>query len=141
MTEPPQKLSSAEIVAEISRTRARLSRSLAVLDREYALRHLVVRMSRFVRHAETSAVAIGETVGPEVVPLTLIAIGFGWLGLAGKTADRGALQRVGSCIAALERIARHFGVLPPPEPEGKPVESEAAMTALSSVRGQAQPPR
>src|ERR1700675_599082 len=40
MTEPSRKLSSTEIIDEISRTRARLSHRLAVLDREYALRHL-----------------------------------------------------------------------------------------------------
>jgi hypothetical protein len=112
LTEPGQKLSSAEIVAEISRTRARLSRRLAVLDREYALRHVVVRTARFVRHADSNAAPISETLGRDAVPLTLIAIGLGWLGLAGGNADGGVLQRLASGIAALERVARDFGFLP-----------------------------
>jgi hypothetical protein len=129
MTEPPKKLSSAEIVAEISRTRARMSRRLAVLDREYALRHLVVRTARFVRHAESNTATLGETLERDAVPLTLIAIGLGWLGIAGRNADGGVLQRVGSGIAALERVARDFGLLParvevasPPPAEGTTVD-------------------
>jgi hypothetical protein len=112
MTEPPAKLSSAAIISEISQTRARLSRRLAVLDREYALRHLVVRTARFVRHAESNAATVGETLGRDAVPLTLIALGLGWLGLTGKNADGSVLQRLGSGIVALERVARDFGFLP-----------------------------
>jgi hypothetical protein len=112
MTEPPQRLSSAEIIAEISRTRARLSRRLAMLDREYALRHLVVRTARFVRRAESNAPPISEALGREAVPLTLIAIGLAWFGLAGKATDESVLPRIGSGLAALERLARDFGLLP-----------------------------
>jgi hypothetical protein len=131
MTDPLHKLSSADIAAEISQTRARLSRRLAVLDREYALRHLIVRTARFVRHAEGSTAPIRETLGRDAMPLTLIAIGLGWLGLAGRNADGGVLQRLGSGIAALERVARDFGFLParvelastPPDAEGPTVDS------------------
>jgi hypothetical protein len=111
MTEPPAKLSSAAIISEISQTRARLSRRLAVLDREYALRHLVVTTARFARHAESNAATVGETLGRDAVPLTLIALGLGWLGLTGKNADGSMLQRLGSGIVALERVARDFGFL------------------------------
>jgi hypothetical protein len=112
MTEPPKKLTSSEIVAEIFRTRVRMSRRLAVLDREYALRHLVVRTARFVRHTESNTATLGETLERDAVPLTLIAIGLGWLGLAGKATDGSVLQQLGSGIAALERVARDFGFLP-----------------------------
>jgi hypothetical protein len=130
MTESSRKLSSTEIIDEISRTRARLSHRLAVLDREYALRHLVVRTARFVRHAESNAAPISETLGRDAVPLTLIAIGLGWLGLVGKTTDVSVLQPLGSGIAALERVARDFGFLParievaspPPAAEGTTVD-------------------
>jgi hypothetical protein len=112
MTASPQRLSSAEIISEITQTRARLSRRLAVLDREYALRHLVVHVARFARHPESNAAAVGDTLGRDAVPLTLIAVGLGWLGFAGRSPDRALLRRVVSAIAALEQVAREFGLLP-----------------------------
>ena len=102
-----------EITREIARTRERLSRSLARLDREYALRHLVVRTGRLVRAAEKPA--LGDALRREAAPLTLVALGLGWLGLAAGRQGGG----LGSLFAALERLQRlgqELGLLPRPAP-------------------------
>ena len=105
-----------EIAREIAHTRERLSRSLARLDREYALRHLVVRAGRLVRATEKPA--LGEALRREAAPLALVALGLGWLGIAAGRNGSG----VASLFATLERLQRvgqELGLLPrpaPPEP-------------------------
>lgn len=110
-TPKPQNPSSAEIAAEIARTRARLSRGLAVLDRDYALRHLIVRAARLARNAASSAHGMNEALRRDAVPLAFIAIGLGWLSLAGRSAGTELLGRVTSTLAALQRLGQEFGLL------------------------------
>ena len=112
------RASAAEIAAEIARTRERLSRGLAVLDREYALRHLAVRATRLARQTEFSAEKLGETLRRDALPLALIGAGLGWLSLAGSGAGRDLLQRLGGAFAALQQLGQEFGFggAAPPEP-------------------------
>jgi hypothetical protein len=105
-----------EIAREIARTRERLSRSLARLDREYALRHLVVRAGRLVRAAEKPA--LGEAFRRDAAPLALVALGLGWLGTAARR-DGGGMASLFATIERLQRLAQELGLLPrsaPPEP-------------------------
>jgi hypothetical protein len=111
MTDAPPKLTAAEIAIEISRTRARLSRGLAVLDRDYALRHLIVRTVRFVRHPAGNAAAIKEALSRDVVPLSLIGIGLGWLSFAGSRTGGDLLGRLMGALRSLEQLARDTGLL------------------------------
>jgi hypothetical protein len=118
MSAPP---ATAEIAREIARTRERLSRSLARLDREYALRHLVVRAGRLVRAAEKPA--LSEALRREAAPLAILALGLGWLGIA---AGRDSGVGMASLFAALERLqqlGQELGLLPrhaPPAPAATP---------------------
>jgi hypothetical protein len=132
VTQPPARgASAAELAVEIARTRDRLSRGLAVLDRDYALRHLAVRATRLARKAEFDGGTLREALRRDVLPLAVIGLGLGWLGLAGSGAGRDLLHRLGGAAAALQEFARHFGIgagageapappaapLPPPEAE------------------------
>jgi hypothetical protein len=104
--------SAREIAQEIARTRQRLSRSLARLDREYALRHLVVRVGRLVRSAEKPA--LGEALRHDAVPLALVALGLGWLSVASRR-DGGTGTGLVTLLGAFERLQRmgeELGLLP-----------------------------
>jgi hypothetical protein len=106
-----------EIAREIARTRERLSRSLARLDREYALRHLVVRAGRLVRAAEKPA--LGEALRREGAPLALVALGLGWLGMAARREGVGGVASLFAALERLQRLGQELGLLPrqaPPEP-------------------------
>ncbi|HXZ01177.1 MAG TPA: hypothetical protein VEI03_14345 [Stellaceae bacterium] len=113
---PVPRASAAEIAAEIARTRDRLSRGLARLDRDYALRHLAVRAVRLARKAEFDAGKLRETLRRDGLPLAVIGVGLGWLSFAGSDAGRDLLQRLGSALAALQQLGREFGVGAAPEP-------------------------
>ena len=102
--------SAAEIAVEIARTRQRLSRSLARLDREYALRHLVVRAGRLVRSAEKPALA--QALRHDAVPLTLVALGLGWLGVAGRREGGTGLATLLGAFERLQRVGEELGLLP-----------------------------
>jgi hypothetical protein len=106
----PGRASAAEIAAEIAHTRERLSRGLAVLDREYALRHLVVRATRLARKGEIDTGKIGEVLRRDGAPLAVIALGLGWLGLAGSGAGRDLLPRLSGMLAALQQLGRELGI-------------------------------
>jgi hypothetical protein len=116
------RASAAEIAAEIARTRDRLSRDLARLDREYALRHLVVRATRLARNGEFDAAKLRDALSRDALPLAVTGIGLGWLGLAGTGAGRDLLQRLGSALAALQQLGRELGIGAPPPEEPVPVE-------------------
>jgi len=120
VTGPPQRLSPAEIAAEIARTRARMACTLSVLDREYALRHLVVRAIRLARHPQSGARALREALHRDALPLGFIGIGLGWLSFADNAAGKDLLARLAAAFAALQRIAGDLGFLPPPPPPAGP---------------------
>jgi hypothetical protein len=127
---PAPRASAAEIAAEIARTRDRLSRGLARLDRDYALRHLAVRATRLARSAEFDAGKLREALRRDGLPLAVIGIGLGWLSFAGSDAGRGLLQRLGGALAALQQLGREFGVgaaTPEPPPAPLPPPPAAAI--------------
>ncbi|MGO8918501.1 MAG: hypothetical protein ACLQJR_21585 [Stellaceae bacterium] len=119
MTQPPhaQRASAAEIAAEIARTRDRLSRGLALLDRDYALRHLAVRALRLARASDFDPGKLGEALRRDALPLAVTGIGLGWLSLAGNSGGHDLLQRLAGALAALQQLGREFGIgAPPPAP-------------------------
>ncbi|HUK00304.1 MAG TPA: hypothetical protein VLV85_18780 [Stellaceae bacterium] len=115
-------LSAAEIAAAIARSRDRLSRDLALLDRDYALRHLAVRAVRLAQQPEIDVKQLGQALRRDAAPLALIGLGLGWIAVVGEPAGREWLGRLGGAVAALQRLAREFGLLPrAPEPPAPPL--------------------
>ena len=103
--------SAAEIAAEIERTRVRLSHTLAALDREYAVRHLVVRAVRAVEGAEPGAGQAVAGLRRNVVPLSLIGLGIGWLLYADHGPGAPLVRLVPEILARLHGIATGLGEL------------------------------
>jgi hypothetical protein len=77
--EVPARHSAAEIADQITHTRARLSHSLMVVDREYGLRNAVVRGVRLLHMAEADGLGVREMARRHAVPLSLIGAGLAWL--------------------------------------------------------------
>jgi hypothetical protein len=77
--EAQDRLSAVEIADQIAHTRARLSHSLMVLDREYALRNALVHGVRFLHMTELDKRHVREIAVRHVVPLSLIGVGLAWL--------------------------------------------------------------
>ena len=123
------RLTSAEIVHDMAQTRARMARTLGVLDREYALRHLFVRASRLARHPEGSARVVQDALRHDALPIAAISLGLGWLSFSRKPAGKELLARIAGAFATLQRIATDLGLLPPPSssPASSP-PSEAPAT-------------
>ncbi|HUC69357.1 MAG TPA: hypothetical protein VMA53_28320 [Stellaceae bacterium] len=115
-------LCAAEIAAAIARSRARLSRDLALLDRDYALRPLALRAIRRAQPPDIDAKRLGEALRRDAAPLALIGLGLGWIAVAGAPAGRAWLARLGGAITALQQLARESGLWPRmPEPPAPPV--------------------
>jgi hypothetical protein len=115
-------LSAAAIAAAIARSRARLSRDLARLDRDYAVRPLAMRAIRLAQHSEIDGKHLGEALRRDAGPLALLGLGLGWIAVAAEPAGREWLARLGGAFAALQRLAREFGLLPQtPEPPAPPL--------------------
>jgi hypothetical protein len=113
----------------MAQTRARMARTLGVLDREYALRHLFVRASRLARHPEGSARVVQDALRHDALPIAAITLGLGWLSFSRKPAGKELLARIAGAFATLQRIATDLGLLPPPSssPASSP-PSEAPAT-------------
>jgi hypothetical protein len=115
-----ERVTSAELAGEIAATRARLSRGLAVLDRDYALRHLAVRAIRVARRPEFDMKRIGEALRRDFAPLAIIGLGLGWIALAGERSGRDVIARLAGAVAALQHLGRELGLVPgeaePPSP-------------------------
>lgn len=120
MTGPaaPERLSAAEIAAEIANTRARLSHGLARLDRDYALRHLLVRGRRLVAGEDGGEMV--ETVKRNALPLALVGLGLAWLGVAGRKGGAELAGRLAGALAELQGMAQVLRLVtvkePPPAP-------------------------
>jgi hypothetical protein len=97
----------AELEVEIARTRARLSHGLAVLDREYGLRHLLVRGTRMAQAAGARPGAAAEAMRREILPLALIGAGTLWLSL-GRDGGSGLLQRLLAAVKDVERLGKQL---------------------------------
>lgn len=104
--------SVAELEAEILRTRERLAHGLAALDREYGLRHLLVRGTRLVRGAEHQPGVLAETVRREILPLALIGTGLAWLAL-GRKESGDLLRRLLDSASHVQNLAKEFIALTP----------------------------
>ena len=109
MTEPPvvRSLDSSEISEEIERTRARLSRCMAALDREYALRNLFVHTIRAVRDSETHPTDLARAVRREAVPLALIGIGAAWIAFR-RGEGTALLRRLAVALDVVRDLAGHL---------------------------------
>ncbi len=73
------------IEREIQETRLRLSRDLAMLDREYAVRSMVVHALRFASQGKDMP-SLAASAKYSALPLGLIGLGFAWLAFADPTA-------------------------------------------------------
>jgi hypothetical protein len=104
---PVGKLSASEIADEITRTRARLSRVLALIDREYALRNIFVHGLRAMREAEIDRAHLLDEVRAKAVPFAIIGVGFAWLTLD-RTRGAGLVQRLSRALADMQNLARHL---------------------------------
>lgn len=101
----PDMLSAAEIADQIARTRARLSHSLMILDREYALRNAVVHGFRLLHGSEGDVRHVGDMARRHIVPFSLIGAGLVWLAFAGKDDVAGRLLRA---IGRVQRLGREL---------------------------------
>ncbi len=105
------RLSPAEISAAIEETRQRLSRTLARLDRDYALRHLVVRGERALRGAgdsrdgDSHAIAFHDALRRNAAPMSLIALGLAWLALTEHRSAVALAQQFAPALARLQQVA------------------------------------
>lgn len=94
MTAGGERLSAAALEQQLALTRARLSTTLARLDRDYALRAILRRGGQAL-HAKPSVPPASE-----LVPLSIIAIGLiGWLLAAADHRD--LVRRLSAVMADL----------------------------------------
>jgi len=111
--------SAPELAAEIANTRARISRALARLDRDYALRHLFVSAEHAVVGADIGTAELKKIVRRNGIPLVFIAVGLGWIAY-GDRAGVGAMARVAVMLGPLKNLAVELGLLPKPQPDPGP---------------------
>jgi hypothetical protein len=104
-SEVQDRLSAIEIADQIARTRGRLSHSLMVLDREYALRNAVVHGIRLLHMPEADKRDAREMALRRVVPLSFIGAGLAWLLFIENGDVTGRLLRG---IAHIRRLAREL---------------------------------
>lgn len=78
--------SSDEIARDIVSTRVRLSRTLAVIDGEYALRNLFVHGVRLAGEGKGSP-AVADVLKRNAVPLSLVGIGVAWMAFCDQGDD------------------------------------------------------
>jgi hypothetical protein len=70
----------------------------------------VVRTGRLVRAAEKPA--LGEALRHDAVPLALVALGLGWLGVAARRDGGTGLVMLLSAFERLQRVGEELGLLP-----------------------------
>jgi hypothetical protein len=104
---PVKRLSAREIADEITRTRARLSHTLALADREYALRNLFVHGLRAARDAKVDRSHLAEEIRGKAVPFVLIAVGVAWLTF-GRAQGADLLRRLSRAFAHVQDFARQL---------------------------------
>jgi len=120
-----RRASPAQVIADqIAQTRMRLSSRLADIDREYALRHYVVRGTRIVRHAHQGSDQSLRTIGRVGLPLAIAALGY--LALANGREGQELAHRVLHAVNTLRDLVH---------------ESVAAFMDKSVSPEQASPPQ
>jgi len=80
------RTSAGEIEQEIAATRARLSRDLAMLDREYALRNLLTHAIRAAGIGKNTAGG-AEALKRNALPFGIIGLGVLWMALTNESRD------------------------------------------------------
>jgi hypothetical protein len=117
-----REVSAAEIAEAIAESRARLAHTLAVLDREYALRHLFVRGTRVLRrHPDPGGAPLRERMRGDILPLAVIGIGLAWLTLVGRRDGAQLGRRLIDGVTHLQALARDliaFAAEPPGDGAG-----------------------
>jgi len=141
-----REVSSAEIAEAIAKSRARLAHTLAVLDREYALRHLFVRGTRMLRHhGNPGGATLRERMRGNILPLAAIGIGLVWLTLVGRRDGAPFGRRLVDGLTHLQELARDlvaFAAAPPGDgaaqgeaspaaPPDRPPDPQSELTAGS----------
>jgi hypothetical protein len=106
---------SAEIARDMAATRARLSDTLSVIDREYALRNLFVHGVRLAGEGK-GAPAVADALKRNAVPLSLVGIGVTWMAFANQGGD--ILRRFKDAADGAWRMLE--------TPRGRPAEEPAA---------------
>jgi hypothetical protein len=125
----PREVSAAEIAEAIVKSRARLARTLAVLDREYALRHLFVRGTRMLRHkTDLGAGAFPKAMRSGILPLALIGLGLAWLALVGRREGAQLGRRLIDGLTHLQELARDL-IAVAAAPPGESADHAAASDA------------
>lgn len=89
------------IEREIQETRLRLSRDLAMLDREYAVRSMVIHALRFAGQGK-NVPSLAASAKYGALPLGLIGLGFVWLVFADP--DRAMGRRLRDAIEQTRRL-------------------------------------
>jgi hypothetical protein len=102
-----REVSAAEIAEAIAKSRARLAHTLAVLDREYALRHLFVRGTRMLRrHGDPGGATLAERMRGDILPVAVLGIGLAWLTLVGRRDGAQLGRRLIEGVTHLQALAR-----------------------------------
>ncbi len=71
------------------------------------------------QHPEIDGKRLGQALRRDAAPLAVIGFGLGWIAVVEEPAGRDWLGRA---FAALQRLAREFGLLPrTPEPPSPPL--------------------
>lgn len=103
-----ETVSAAEIAQAIARSRERLGHSLATLDREYALRHLVVRGARMLHSGEWRHTSVSAAIRRDMLPLSLVGLGLAWLTLVERRDGAQVARRLIERLAHLQQLAREL---------------------------------
>ncbi len=103
----PDNLSVAELEEEIAATRARLSHGLAVIDREYALRPILLRSWRLAHGRGLHPHAVASALRQDMLPLALIGAGLAWLAF-GRKESGDLLRRLAEGFAQMQRLAHEL---------------------------------
>jgi len=115
-----ERPSVTALEGEIERVRARLSRTLALMDRGYAVRPILLRSVRAVRSIERQPGGVVEELRRDILPLSLVGIGLLWLAL-GRKEGAAQLRRLLDSLVRVEHAVWQ-SIAPQPEPPNGTLE-------------------
>lgn len=125
-------MSAADLLEDIGRTRARLSHSLMLLDREYALRYLFLRGTRVLQETAGDPGLIGKAARENILPLSLIGIGLAWLTVGGRR-QHGDVSPLLRGLAHVQDLVRDLRALAPRDPPASGNPREKSMRTDDEV--------